>query len=222
LPLDVAADEGLAYAASPPEPDGAEGLVSTSTTPPPRAPSPTLLERLEDLAVNDPNYPTSSDDDDETAGDGYGADDGDWANGYSDEEGDGRSSAVDCAGGASGVEGDGCGSTSPTPDAPNAKRLDQLHLGLGGRVLEGGARNCTFNTKATKSEYFPYENYSILLLFQIVHKFQLSEAMLSGFLAILTTVHNGERFNVDDIRGVNAKHFYSSRRRSQHPLLDCC
>lgn len=52
-----------------------------------------------------------------------------------------------------------------------------------------------------------------------MHKFQLSEAMLSGLLAILTTVHNGERFNVDDIRGVNAKYFYS-RRRSQHPLLD--
>ena len=86
-------------------------------------------------------------------------------------------------------------------------------------MLEGGASNCTFNTKAKGSQYFPYENFSVLLVFELVHKFQLSETMLSGFLTILTTVHNGESFNVDDIRGIDAKHFYA-RRRSQHPLLE--
>lgn len=228
MPLHVSGDEWLAYEASPREPDGAEELAYTPpATPPVCPPSPTLLDRLEDLAVNDRNYPPSFDDDDEPVGgdDDYGADDGGWANGvYDDEEGGGPGSAVgngnDAAdgGGVSSVDGGG-GGASPAAAAPNEKRLNQLHLGFGGRVLEGGASNCTFNTKAKGSQYFPYENFSILLLFQFVHKFQLSETMLSGLVTILTTVHNGERFNVDDIRGINAKHFYG-RRRSQHPLLD--
>jgi len=43
--------------------------------------------------------------------------------------------------------------------------------------------------------------------------------MLDGLLAILRTRHNNQGFEVDEIRGVTAKHFYS-RRRSHHPLLE--
>ena len=226
VPLYVPGEQGPASeASSPSSPDGAEGLAYTPATSPPHAPGPTLLERLADLAVSDPNYPTSSGDSDELVCDDYGADDGGWANGvYNDEEGCGLGSDVEngCVAAGDGVPSADGRSGDASPGAAtlnNAKRLDQLHVGLGGRVLEGGASNCTFNTKAKGSQYFPYENFSVLLLFQLVHKFQLSETVLSSFLTTLTTVHNGERFNVDDIRGIDAKHFYA-RRRSQHPLLD--
>jgi len=72
---------------------------------------------------------------------------------------------------------------------------------------------------AARSPFYPYENLSVMLLFLFVHKYQVSEAMLNGLLAILRTRHNDQGFEVDDIRGVTAKHFYS-RRRSHHPLLE--
>ncbi|CAB1107384.1 unnamed protein product [Ectocarpus sp. CCAP 1310/34] len=64
----------------------------------------------------------------------------------------------------------------------------------------------------------PYENLSVLLLYQLVHKYQVSEAMLTGLLAILRTRHTGKGFDVDDIRHITAKHFYG-RRITHHPLL---
>jgi len=104
-------------------------------------------------------------------------------------------------------------------DATSPTSLEGLHVGLGGKTLEGGSTYCTFNTKADRSPFYPYENLSVMLLFLFVHKYQVSEAMLNGLLAILRTRHNDQGFEVDDIRGVTAKHFYS-RRRSHHPLLE--
>lgn len=103
--------------------------------------------------------------------------------------------------------------------AQEHKRLEGLHVGLGGKTLEGGATYCSFNTKAKDSPWYPYENLSVMLLFLFVHKYQVSEAMLHGLLAILRTRHNDEGFQIDDLRGVTAKHFYS-RRRAHHPLLE--
>lgn len=168
--------------------------------------SPTLLDRLKDLALDHANYP-SSDGSGEMVGDG---DVHEWANGdyLDDEEGHVEPPVnVDRR-----CEDD----QSPSGES---KQLDKLHVGLGGRVLEGGENLCRENTKAKKSEYYPYENLSVMLVYQLVHKYQFSEAMLEGFLAILGTVHNGNGFDVKDLQGISAKHFYS-RRRIHHPLLE--
>lgn len=111
-------------------------------------------------------------------------------------------------------------SGAPSAAGERPKRLDELHLGLGGKILEGGERFCSFNTKAKDSPFYPCENLSIMLLYQLVHKYQISEAMmLTGLLAVLQTSYDGQQFSVDDIRGVSAKHFYN-RRRAHHPLLE--
>lgn len=174
---------------------------------PPTALSPTVLERLPELAVNDPSEAPVSDNDEE--GEPVVAE-SEWANEQFDgEEGSGGECTTDTRDSNPGDSISGGGS----------KRLDELHLGPGGKIVEGGERLCSFNTKAKDSPFFPYENLSIMLLFQLVHKYQFSEAMLTGLLAVLQTRHDGKGFDVDEIRDVSAKHFYD-RRRAHHPLLE--
>ena len=183
-------------------------------------PPPSLLERLQQLDVDGPGYQLLSDDDgvpadldaEEPEGDG---DDVEWAD-ESESQGAEESTTPE-------YDSASTGHDSSAPERCHAsreeERLEELHVGLGGKTLEGGKVFCTYNTKANGSPFFPYENPSVMLLFLFVHKFQVSEAMLDGLLAILRTRHDEKGFDIDELSGVTAKHFYS-RRRSHHPLLE--
>ncbi|CAB1105017.1 unnamed protein product [Ectocarpus sp. CCAP 1310/34] len=198
-------------------PDMPSGNDATELPPeePPLLPYRPLLERLDELAVDGRCDPGVSDDDDEPVGP-----DGGWAN-YQQWHGDGVGTDSDDSRDEPDLKdsNDPPDTTAGNREWGESKRLDEVHIGLGGKVMEGGARLCAFNTKAKRSPYFPYENLSVLLFYQLVHKYQVSEVMLTGLLAILRTRHNGKGFDVDDIRHITAKHFYG-RRRAHHPLLD--
>lgn len=213
------ADEGFGYDVPGGESDGGGGVD------PPVAgllPSPPLLERLKQMDVDDPGYQLLDvDDDGGVPGDFDDSepeaeeDGGEWA-AHSESQGPGAPLSPEHDTTHSGHDPNAPVSFDA---APEEKRLERLHVGLGGKTLEGGKEFCTYNTKAKGSPFFPYENLSVMLLFLFVHKYQVSEAMLDGLLAILRTRHDDKGFEVDDLKSVTAKHFYS-RRRSHHPLLE--
>lgn len=110
---------------------------------------------------------------------------------------------------------DGSGAPPATP------RLDMLHTMAPSfaqsTTVEGGEENLRYNTKAG-SEFYPFATKEQQGLFAWQHTFKISQKALRGLLDILNMEHEGDKFDVSGLKGVNPEHFYS-RMRPYLPLL---
>lgn len=106
----------------------------------------------------------------------------------------------------------------PSLDAKGQRErvLWGLHLPFckGAVTVEGGAANLRYNEKVARSEWYPFENLSVLLLSRFTNKYQVSRVMLRGMLEMVRFVDDdGRRFNVDDLKDVHHEHFQARRRK---------
>ena len=108
-------------------------------------------------------------------------------------------------------------------DASSAlPRLDMLHMMApsfaSSTTVEGGPEKLRHNTKAAGSPFYPFATKEQQLLFLWLHVHRISQRALGGLLEVLSTVYEGEPFDVKGLAGVNPEHFYS-RMRPYLPLL---
>lgn len=158
-------------------------------------------------------------------------DDGGWAVGsgsigeaYSGgvEEGDNNMYEASVGSSESQVRSGGVdGSQQSTPPV-----LEDIHKHLGGEILEGGDANVRFNEKALRSDYYPYQSLTEMLMFVFVFKHQLSRVAVKDLFAMLRVrdghdgdgAGNGQNFDVADVPR-NEEHFVR-RLRKYLPLLE--
>lgn len=194
---------------------GAGDDVSSNFLPEQQLP---LLQGRHDVIGSGNNIPSSS----ESSWEGT------WANGdFFYEEGDGD--LEDEAGDQDGLD-DGIGQPLPLDELEygqggdgagegDTPPIDQIHHDLGGTSMEGGFERIRFNTKARRSRYYPYRSGAHLGLWIFVHQCQISREAVDVLLTILTMKYGGQAFNVQDLEGFTAEHFYA-RTRECLPLLE--
>eukprot|EP00752_Nemacystus_decipiens_P012290 g10896.t1 len=85
-------------------------------------------------------------------------------------------------------------------------------------TVEGGPEELRHNTKASKSPFYPFFTKEQQLIFIWLHVHRISQRAFAGLLEVLSTVYEGEPFDVKGLAGVNPEHFYS-RMRPYLPLL---
>ena len=96
--------------------------------------------------------------------------------------------------------------------------IHELHHHLGGENMEGGWKNLRLDTKARGSPFYPFRTITHQILFVFVHKYQISREALEGLVAILQIKHGGKGFDVNDLQGFSAEHFYARTRECLPPL----
>lgn len=112
------------------------------------------------------------------------------------------------------------------PDAGAAStqppRLENIHTlapsYASSFILEGGHQNLRFNTKAAGSRFYPFSTKEELMLFSWQHTHQISQKALGGLIDILLSEDEGCGFDVEGLRGVEARHFFDKMRKFL-PLL---
>lgn len=115
---------------------------------------------------------------------------------------------------------DGDASSSANNEADGSlPRLRDLHEGCGGDTFEGGPGNLKFNTKAARSHYYPFRNFSQTRLFDFVFNHQLSRVQTCALLEMLRAEDAGNIFDIKDLEGVSGESFVAKMRKYL-PLIE--
>lgn len=190
-------------------------------------PVPTIRERMMSCTfpVLNNNFP-------ESVGDGSSDDDGSWANNGGDnhslEEGVDDDEIGDAGAPSEQMDQrweilpnivvDDGGSGGDQSEIKKPPRLEDLHRDLYTNeeaiLMEGGASNLRYNTKAAKSDYYPFRTLGELLFMQLCTKHQLTRVVAADILSMLRFEGSepGEVFRTSDLDEVQAEHFVGRMR----------